>query len=669
MRKALVKKFTLFSSMLCLPLSASVCFAEEKLKSEGVFRLGEVEITGGREESKNLSIDKVYDEEMREFNKDTVNSALNLLPGVTISKLGARNESIVYIRGFDPKHAPLFLDGIPIYVPYDGYPDFGRFYTFDLSEIVVSKGFTSVLYGPNTMGGAINMVLKKPVRKMEGSLGVGYATGDTYKSYINFGTNQDKWYLQLSGSYVDSDYFRLSKDFIPTKTEDGGKRNNSYYQDEKVSIKFAYTPNKDDEYSFNYVYQHGKKGTPPYAGTDPSVQVRYWRWPYWDKESYYYISKTSIDDKNYVKVRLYYDKFKNALFSYDDATYTTITKKYAFKSYYDDYTYGGSIEYGTFFIPKNILKIAAHYKRDYHSEHNEGNPIQHFKVDIYSLGLEDTYNFTKVFYTIFGISYDKQVVRQAEDLKSGKIVDFPKGRTSAFNAQIGLFYKLTDNRKLYFTIGKKSRLPSIKDMYSYRLGTALPNPDLKAEKSINYEIGYEDLLMKKVSIKAAAFYYDIKDYILFATVPDPSNPRKTLNQYQNIGKVIQSGFEISLYTQLLQNLEIGGNYTYLNLDNKTDTQKIINIPKHKLIFYGIYNPIDNLSLLTLVEHNSKRYSSSDGKRIANGFTVVDVKVSYKMYKGLNLEAGINNLFDRNYALDEGYPEPGRNYFVNLIYRF
>ena len=60
MRKALVKKFTLFSSMLCLPLSASVCFAEEKLKSEGVFRLGEVEIAGGREESKNLSIDKVY---------------------------------------------------------------------------------------------------------------------------------------------------------------------------------------------------------------------------------------------------------------------------------------------------------------------------------------------------------------------------------------------------------------------------------------------------------------------------------------------------------------------------------------------------------------------------------------------------------------------------------
>ncbi len=66
------------------------------------------------------------------------------------------------VRGFDIKHVPIFLDRIPIYVPYDGYPDLGRFSTFDLSEVILSKGFTSVLYGPNTMGCAINMISEHP---------------------------------------------------------------------------------------------------------------------------------------------------------------------------------------------------------------------------------------------------------------------------------------------------------------------------------------------------------------------------------------------------------------------------------------------------------------------------------------------------------------------------
>jgi len=34
-----------------------------------------------------------------------------------------------------------------------------------------------------------------------------------------------------------------------------------------------------------------------------------------------------------------------------------------------------------------------------------------------------------------------------------------------------------------------------------------------------------------------------------------------------------------------------------------------------------------------------------------------------------LEAGVNNLLDRNYAYSEGYYEEGRNFFANMNYRF
>ena len=79
---------------------------------------------------------------------------------------------------------------------------------------------------------------------------------------------------------------------------------------------------------------------------------RYWQWPYWDKQSLYFISNTAIDSTQYLKTRVYYDNYKNQLNSYDDATYTTISRPYAFKSYYNDYTVGGIIEYGHKLVAK-----------------------------------------------------------------------------------------------------------------------------------------------------------------------------------------------------------------------------------------------------------------------------------------------------------------------------
>ncbi len=654
-------------SLLVSPVSVE---AEDSLEKESVFTLGEIEVIGRIEENKNITIDKIYDEEMLEFNSNNVSDAVNLLPGVTLSRSGARNEQFVFVRGFDIKQVPIFLDGIPVYVPYDGYPDLGRFTTFDLSEIVVSKGFTSVLYGPNTMGGVINMVSRKPEKTFEGNAGIGYGSGNSYNAYLNLGTNQKTWYFQGGASYLNSDYFRLSDDFTPTKAEDGGKRNNSYQRDDKVSLKLGYTPSKDDEYAFSYINQHAVKGVPPYAGSDPSVTIRYWKWPYWDKQSYYFTSKTNFSSQVYLKTRAYWDIFKNSLFSYDDDTYTTITKKYAFKSYYDDHTYGGSVELGTTILPENLIKLAVHYKRDVHKEHNEGNPVQTFQDDILSIGLEDTITILKKMYAIAGASFDRVNTVQAQNLNSQKqLVDFPRDNTSAFNPQLGLFYTLTDTGTLHATVAQKSRMPSIKDKYSYRLGSAIPNPNLKAERSVNYEIGYQDTLFKRLLFKTAAFYSDVSDFILLTVVPDPTLPGKTITQNQNIGKVGQYGLEFEVSGLLTNWLEGGFNYTYLYVNNKSNSDKIINIPRHKIFTYLKYMPISRLTALADMEYDSSRFSSSNGVEVARAFTVFDAKIMYELIKGFYAEAGVRNIFDRNYAVQEGYPEPGRNYFVNMRYTF
>ena len=640
-----------------------------------VYTLGEIEVVGKGEESKNTSIDKVYYDEMRLFDRNNLADTLNLLPGVTLSEAGRRNEMMIYLRGFDLKHVPIYQDGIPIYVPYDGYPDLGRFTTFDLSEVVVSKGFTSVLYGPNTMGGAINMVSRRPVKEIEMNLGTGYASGNSYHGFGNIGTNQGKWYLQVGGSYLNQDYFRVSNDLEATSVQpgDGGRRVNSYQTDWKASAKVGYTPNDSDEYAFSYINQQGEKGSPPYAGYDSREAVKYWQWPYWNKESFYFNSKTSILDKSYVKTRLFYDKFENSLNSYDDATYSTMLLKSSFASNYDDYTYGGSLETGTLLLPYNSLKAAFHFKKDVHREQNAATyPTQRFEDNIFSVGVEDTIDFAEKVYAITGVSYDWMDTLEASDYNSstGQLGSFPTASTSVWNPQFGLFFKLTDTGTLHGSIAKKSRLPSMKDKYSYKMGQAIPNPDLQAETSTNYELGYRDLLFKSLVLETNLFYSQVNDFILSATIPNPLNPKKTILQSQNIGRVNQYGMELGLSGKVLESLNAGFNYTLVQYQNQSTTDKLTNLPNHKIFaFLQYFTPLTGLSVLGSAEFNEDRYSSTDGVRVASKYLLFNTKAIYEFYKGISIEGGINNLLDENYAVDEGYPMAGRTFFVNLRYAY
>ncbi len=125
----------------------------------GVFTLGQLDLIGGS------TITKAA---MWTFNKSTLDEALSIVPGVTMHNTGgSRNERDLYVRGFDRYRVPLSIDGMRIYLPADNRLDFNRFLTPDLSEIQVQKGYVSVLNGPGGMGGAINMVSRKPTKEIE----------------------------------------------------------------------------------------------------------------------------------------------------------------------------------------------------------------------------------------------------------------------------------------------------------------------------------------------------------------------------------------------------------------------------------------------------------------------------------------------------------------------
>lgn len=640
--------------LLALGLSAGAVQA-----ADGVFELGTVTVVGAPVKSQAAGEAVLGQEEIARNNADTVSDAARLLPGVSISRVGARNEEMIYVRGFDSRQVPVFVDGVPLYVPYDGYVDFGRFTTFDLAEIRVAKADASLLYGPNTLGGAINLVTRKPVRPFEGDARLGFGAGQTRKAAVNLGGNQGSWYYQLGASYLDADSFPLHKGFKDYKsrpTDTGGSRENAYRTDERLSFKLGLTPNATDEYALGYVRQEGEKGNPVYTGRSTQRNAaRYWRWPYWDKDSIYFLSTTRIGGDNVLKTRVYHDTYENGLDIYGDATYSRHDPTSAYK----DVSKGATIEWANYSLAGHELRLAAHYKVD---EHDDAG--QFYRDVTTSLVAEDTIALSDRWRLTLGASHEKRDAKE--------VYYWPKGSTSATNGLARLGYALTQQGdEVYAVVSHKTRFPTIKDRYSARMGRALPNPDLKPEAANHFELGVSGQPWAGGKGQAAVFHSRVNDQIQTVVVPSGACGGTQCDQAQNVGRTRNQGLELSLAQQFSARWSANASYTYLQRTNLSDRRvTLVDTPRHRLFAAVRWLPGAQWELHAMLEAEQGRRVNFDGAyRQLGGFGTAGVKAVYKPAKDVALDFGVNNLGDKWYELADGHPMPGRFWYVNGIYRF
>ena len=638
----------------------------QRLKPGTAFHLAriEVNVTASVEQ---LSTAATLDEsDYRRGNQRTIPDALNLIPGVSIQRVGARNERGVFIRGFDMRQIPLYIDGIPIYVPYDGYVDMDRFLTYDVGEIEVAKGFSSPLYGPNALGGAINLITKAPTQPLNLDIGTGLGSGRQVNGFVNAGVRWRRCWAQGGFAWLSSDTFPLSANFRPVPLQPAGNRNNAYQTDYKGRVRFGWMPNARDQYTFTYANQKGQKGNPPYAGSDPAVRPRFWRWPAWNKESFYFVSNKGLGEFTYLRARLYYDKFDNILRAYDNDCYCTQRLPSAFTSPYDDDTYGTSLEFGTRAGDRQTIKSSFFFKDDTHREGNVGEPTRSFRDQSFSVGLEDTARLSQKASAIFGFSADRLQVLNAENFAAGAVTPFPKRDMWAWNPQAALFYALGVSTKLHFTFARKTRLPTIKDRYSYRLGQAIPNPDLLEERANNWEAGITHLLGQRTFVEVSLFRSDVSNSTQrFFVQPN-------VFQLRNLGEARFLGGELRTRTALTAQLYLQANYTYLSRRNMTNPSlPMVDTPRHKTYGALTYQLGSHVSLLADLCYEGGRYYQNDGGRFgrASNYAVTGFGGSARLHRQMELQAGMQNALDRNFILVDGYPEAGRTLYVNLRYRF
>ena len=344
----------------------------------------------------------------------------------------------------------------------------------------------------------------------------------------------------------------------------------------------------------------------------------------------------------------------------------TQTRGSSFNSYYNDDTRGGSLEASLWQARRQGLRAALHFRNDRHREHNSGEPERLFEDQTLSAGLEGHYRLSSRWLLLPGLSYNARRSLRADNFNSRtrEITAFPTNQNTAFNAQAGLFFSPGARQQFSLTLARKTRFPTIKDRYSYRLGLVLPNPGLRPEMALHTELAYAGQWPRAggLSGQLSLFHSAIREVI-----QSVNNVEGAMSQFQNTGRAVFYGGEASLKMPLGRSAAAGVQYSYIEQKNLSNpTLRFINVPAHKVFAYAQARLLRRAALTASFDYNSARYSTSYGIR-TGGFALVHLKGSVQVYRFVSLEGGVNNLFDRNYALVEGFPEAGRNFFVNLVF--
>lgn len=674
----------------------------------GTFTLGQIIVTGTRPRGVEVGVDTIGQEAIYTFNRQTLDEAASLIPGVSAANTGgSRNERLIFVRGFDRFQVPLSIDGIRVYLPADNRLDYGRFLTPDIAEIQVAKGYASVLDGPGAMGGAINLVTRRPTQSLEvearGVLDLD--RGLDYAGYTAFGlagTRQDRFYAQASFARTFRDHWDLPGGFVATANEDGGARDFSRTEDWRLNVKAGFTPNTTDEYAISYTRQEGSKNAPLHVTDDivpPLVPgtplARFWSWPYWNLDSLYFLSTTALGNAATLKTRIYLNTFNNLLRSFDNRSQTTQTLGRAFNSYYEDEAYGASAELAVALTPANTFTLATYYRRDEHVEYQQGfpsgltEPRQTNIEDTWSIAAENRLALSPTLTVTAGASGDWRDLKRAEEFGTppgggaARLFSYPIRNASAVNGQGRIEWTPDATSRIYAAVSSRARFPTIFERFSTQFGTAASNPGLAPERATNYEIGAARTF-GILRVEAAAFYSDINDAIVsIRPITAPSG----VSRRENLGDAEYHGGEVSAALTVSRTLTLGGNYTYIHRSFAIEPSsgaipplafELTDVPTHKAFVYADWSPVERLRISPSLDIAGDRNVLASTTPTPPGvplyydtgaYVNAALRIDYAVIDGVALGIGARNLFDETYTLADGFPEQGRSFYASLRARY
>lgn len=555
--------------------------------------------------------------------------AIRYAPGVMVT-FGDKDTYTLKLRGMDAKRIALLLDGVPEVEPYYSTFDLKTVTAAGLDSLQITKGPSSVLYGPNTLGGIVNVITRRPGPEPRLALTGSYGEHSTRGIILGGGAQWKKFALAGSASYQDSNRF-----VYPDESGENVSRANSDYERFNLNAKLYYTPSNRTEIMVNGGIYRSDYGMPAAL----SVQrARYWRFKNWDRTSFNAGGFTSLGERSTLRFRAFYIGYQNTLNQWRDAAMTVRQ----FESTFDNEVYGAFGLADLAAGDGNALKLSLYFQKDIaRSQDDVGLSWDEFDQSTMAAGLEDHYDLGDRWKLIGGLSLDY-------------IAKYSGGSTTKLNPLIGIKFSPAEYLDLHASASLKSKFPSMRSMYSTTSG----NPDLVSEQGTCFELGGS--YNRGILVSGAIFAYEFKNLIDSVRLADGSR------RYWNIGRAHINGAELQVQKDW-RRVSLLANYTYLDNRNESDDRPLDALSDHSLNFDVTLRPVDRLRLTALGLYGSKSHwfdsTTSEVLEIPAYFSL-DAVAAYDL-RAFEVFVKATNLFNAAFFTEPGFPWRGSYFEVGV----
>jgi iron complex outermembrane receptor protein len=393
-------------------------------------------------------------------------------------------------------------------------------------------------------------------------------------------------------------------------------------------------------------------------------------WPYWMKESIYLVGRDAITSQGTLRWRVFNDTFRNSLSSYDDGSFTTHTRPYAFYgSVYNDYSYGGSADFEWNWNDRHTTRIASHFKRDVHREFQAlpAIPVMHLDIPTYDVAIEHEWRVWSSFSLTPSYSYMWQPEQTAHAYNTNvkRYSPVTTDRSSANNGQLVATYQIQESTSVFAGVAEKTRFPTIKERFSGGLGSAVPNPGLKPESALHVEVGAEQK-GTHWSARLALYQSRLHDAVQQVSLAPTACSAPPCTELENVGRQRNRGFELTGGYSPIDTLHLSGEIDLVQIDYLDNpAQRPLGTPENKYRLMGDWNFLPMLFARADWQHESARYSTNTGTRVAGSFNRVNAFLRFEPSSHFGTEVGVRNATNELYAYEEGFFEPGRTWLAQV----
>ena len=476
---------------------------------------------------------------LRSVPAPTMEDVVRAMPLLVIRQ-NSRGESQPSIRGSEERQIGIFLDGVPLTVGWDHRTDLSIIPLTAAQGIRLIRGLSSVLYGPNTLGGVIEVDVARVPGRIESvnPMDVSISVNESGGTNIAVGAahlidrDETQWLFRAGAGFSDrpgytvpdgaSDDADIRPQFL--RNADGLRLNSDT---RRMDAYFAARVRGEDGgwASLATTAYDVERGVPPEAHQD---EPRLWRYPEQTRLltalSFGTGSRYTGSGRGDVEVSLGMDLGSTRIDQYDTWAFQSVVER----EDSDDRNLTFRLEGEHTLGDQGDFRASATYADVNHDEVLTPGGSSEFRQRLWSLGAETEWKLGPTDGTRLSLG---AVLDGADTPESGDKP--PLARLNDFGARIGISSLVSRGLLVHGGASRRARFPSLRELYSGALGRFIPNPSREAEIMLGAEGGFT-VHTGDLEVQVVGFHQRLADGIIRTTVTDDSGTRlfKRVNQDQ-----------------------------------------------------------------------------------------------------------------------------------------